>query len=180
MIAIRLLAAACLLALGAAAAPAPPSAAQCESAYRSALQHGDAASVSALDACALHHRSEQLLRALAVVHARRPSPAALAKVQQLLALRPADAIILHAAAAVYRASGHALWAALAATQAAFVSDGADGDVGDKRVAEAAARWDELQEGASRQLKAVASCCEAQQPSPSCSKHFEDSVKFIAM
>jgi hypothetical protein len=179
MIALQLFAAACLLALGAAAAP--PSAAQCDSAYRSALQRGDAASVSTLDACAIHYRTEQLIHALAVIHARKPSPAALGKVQQLLALRPSDALLLQAAAAVYRAGGHAIWAALTATQAAFVSNSQDGNAGDKLVSEAAARWDEVQEGGGgARLKAAASCCEGQHPSPSCSKHFADSVKFIAM
>ncbi len=160
----------------------PASAADCENAYRSAMQHGDASSVAVLDECALHHRSVKLLRSLALVHAQHPSPASVAKVQQLLLMLPSDQVLLSAAAAVYRRSGQVLWAALAISQAALAHKGASNQVAHKHVTEAAEHWDVLQanNAAHAQLSAIAQCCNNQQPSPSCSRHFVESPKFIAM
>jgi hypothetical protein len=162
------------------------SAAECDSAYRSAMKHGDASSVQVLEECARHHRSVKSLRSLALLHAQHPSPAAAEKVQQLLLMLPSDPIMLYAAAAVYRRSGQALWAALAMSQAALAhrdaGDQVHVEVADKHVSEAAEHWDMLQANAAAraQLSAIAKCCENQQPSASCSRHFGDAPKFIAM
>ena len=159
-----------------------PSTALCESSYHSALQHGDASSMSALEACALHYRSEQLLRALALAHARHPSAASAAKVQQLIALLPSDVVLLQAAAAIYMRSGHALWAALAMTRAALAVDTAGTATADSIVSGAAKQWDSLQRdrAAHKHVSAISGCCENQEPSRSCSKHFVDAPKFIGM
>ena len=178
---LQLLVALCLLAQ-CAPALSQPSAAECESAFRSASQNGDAASLSVLDVCALHYRSEQLLRALALAHARHPSAASAAKVQQLIALLPSDVVLLQAAAAIYMRSGHALWAALAMTQAALAVDGTGTAAADTFVSGAAKQWDSLQRdrAAHKHVSEISSCCENQEPSRSCSKHFVDAPKFIGM
>ena len=178
---LQLLVALCLLAQ-CAPALSQPSTAECESAFRSASQNGDAASLSTLDVCALHYRSEPFVRMLAVAHARHPSPPAAAKVQQLLTLLPSDPVLLQSAAAIYRRSGQLLWAALAKTRAAFAGDGTGSAAADERVSDAAVQWDELQQNrASRaQFKTMSNCCEEQHPSPSCSKYFAQSAAYIAM
>ena len=158
------------------------SAAECDSAYRSAMKHGDASSVQVLEECARHHRSVKSLRSLALVHAQHPSPAAAAKVQQLLLMLPSDPVMLYAAAAVYRRSGQALWAAIAMSQATLAHRDVGNQVADKHVSEAAEHWDMLQANAAAraQLSGIAKCCDNQQPSASCSRHFGDAPKFIAM
>jgi hypothetical protein len=159
-----------------------PSAAQCDHAYRSALQHGDASITSVLEECALHYRSQQLLRVLALAHARSPSSAAASKLQVLLGLMPSDAVLLHTAAAVYMRVGHRLWAALALTRAVMLAQGADSVVADKFAGDAARQWDALQrdDAARRQVSEISGCCENQQPSRLCAKHFVESDKFLGM
>jgi hypothetical protein len=165
---------------------APPTAQHCDGAYRAALQRSDASTISTLELCAQHYRSEPLLRALALVHAQHPSPAAAAKVQALLALLPSDAVLLHTAAIIYARIGHQLWAALAMTRAALheqlhvQSTGIA--AGDKFVGDAARQWDLLHrdQSAHRQMAGISSCCENQEPSRACAKHFVESPKFIGM
>jgi hypothetical protein len=178
MIHFELLAAACLLLSLHSSATAPPSLSECGLAHQSYLQLNDSPSIATLEVCATHYRSEETLRLVALAHARRPSASSAAKVQQLLALRPADSILLHAAAAIYRQSGHGLWAALAMSQSVFAYSSIGSLAVERRMEEAAAMWDDVQQSA--HASAAAKCCDNQEPSSACSEHFSDAAKFIAM
>jgi hypothetical protein len=169
MMFLQLLAAVGLLLSLHSSAAAPPSLADCDVAHQP-----NVGSIATLEACALHYRSEKLLRLLAFAHARRPSAHSAAKVQQLLALLPSDPILLYAAAAIYRQSGHGLWAALAMSQSALAESGTGSLVVERWVEEAAGLWEQLQ------LGDAAKCCDNQEPAAACLNYFSEAEKFISM
>ena len=156
-----------LLSLHSSAA-APPSLAECDVAHQP-----NVGSIATLEACALHYRSEKLLRLLAFAHARRPSAHSAAKVQQLLVMLPSDPVLLYAAAAIYRQSGHGLWAALAMSQSALADSGTGSVAVERWVEEAAGLWEQLQ------LGDAAKCCDNQEPAAACLNYFSEAKKFIS-
>jgi hypothetical protein len=68
------------------------------------------------------------------------------------------------------------------TQAALAVHVAGDDLAVKLVGEAARQWDSLQRDGQmhKRVSAISGCCENQEPSHSCSKHFVDAPKFIGM